>query len=196
MEGRQGRDPGYDDWFDEPEPLTDGAGRHGRGSYDESVEDVWVLPEEQRPRRGGGRREIVFAGRTLSAAQVAIVAVSALAIFFAILAAAGVFSSAAKKAAPPTTPTLPRTTSQSTSTTTTPAVQAPTQALRPGDTGAQVKLLQRALASLGFSAGKPDGVYGPGTEAAVKSFQASNGLTQDGIVGPQTVAALQKALSG
>ncbi|WP_341528583.1 N-acetylmuramoyl-L-alanine amidase [Nostoc sp. UHCC 0302] len=31
-----------------------------------------------------------------------------------------------------------------------------------------------------------DGVYGPQTEAAVKSFQQQNGLTADGIVGPIT----------
>ena len=44
--------------------------------------------------------------------------------------------------------------------------------------------LQRAL---GISA---DGIFGPGTQAAVKSFQRSHGLTADGIVGPATWAAL------
>ena len=199
MEGRDQRDPGYDDWFDEPEPPTQEAGRPGRGVYDESVEDVWVLPEE-RPlhRRSGGGREIVIGGRALSATQVAIVGVSAIAVLLAILAALGVFNSS-PAAAPATTATNPaptQTRPTSTAATTTPAVQAPTEALKPGDTGSQVKLLQKALAALGYSPGKADGDYGPATEAAVKLFQTAKGLTVDGIAGAHTIATLQKALSG
>jgi peptidoglycan hydrolase-like protein with peptidoglycan-binding domain len=50
--------------------------------------------------------------------------------------------------------------------------------------GGGVRELQRAL---GVSA---DGVFGPGTQAAVKSFQRAHGLTADGVVGPQTRSAL------
>ena len=200
MEGRDQRDPGYDDWFDEPEPLTEETGRPGRSSvYDESVDDVWVLPEEQPPhRRPSGRREVVVAGRTLSATQLAIVGISAIAILLAILAATGVFSGspAASSVTSNTNPPPTHSRSTSTATSTTPAVQAPTEALKPGDTGAQVKLLQRALAALGYSLGKADGDYGPSTEAAVKQFQAAKGLAADGIAGPNTVTALQQALSG
>jgi hypothetical protein len=35
-----------------------------------------------------------------------------------------------------------------------------------------------------------DGVYGPQTRRAVRSFQRANGLVVDGIIGPQTLAAL------
>ncbi len=117
----------------------------------------------------------------------------------AVLAAAGVFSSGPVTSVPPvtSTPTIVTTpTAQTTTTTPAQPVAAPATSLKPGDTGAQVKVLQRALARLGFSAGKIDGQYGAATEAAVKRFQAAAGLTADGIVGPKTLAALTTALRG
>jgi peptidoglycan hydrolase-like protein with peptidoglycan-binding domain len=51
--------------------------------------------------------------------------------------------------------------------------------------GRQVEMLQEAL---GISA---DGVYGPETEEAVRSFQSAHGLAVDGIVGPATLSALR-----
>jgi Putative peptidoglycan binding domain len=189
--------PGYDDWFDEPEPPTLEAGRGGRQPYEipaETEEDVWVLPEDEprRPRRGGRRGDIVIGGRALTTTQVAILAIAGLAIFIAILAAAGVFSSTPA----PTTQTMTtQTTLPTTSTTpTTPTVKAPTQQLKQGDTGAQVKLLQKALTALGYSPGKADGSFGPATLTEVKDFQSAYGLTADGIVGTQTLAKLHQAL--
>ncbi len=197
MEGGEERDPGYDDWFDEPEPPTGTAGRGGRGVYD-GADDVWVLPDKRTrgPRR---RREIVVGGRTLTPVQAAIAAASLLALFFALLAAAGVFGAGGKTATPPLTTTTPPPTvtpSASTPAPTQPAVQAPTATLTPGDTGPQVKLLQRALNALGYSVGKPDGDFGPVTKTAVEKFQLAKGLAADGVVGPQTLAALRQALSG
>jgi peptidoglycan hydrolase-like protein with peptidoglycan-binding domain len=58
-----------------------------------------------------------------------------------------------------------------------------------------VKLLQQALTALGFSPGKADGDYGPTTQFEVEKFQLSKGLTADGVVGQQTLAALQQALA-
>jgi putative chitinase len=52
--------------------------------------------------------------------------------------------------------------------------------LRKGAKGDGVKLMQEAL---GVGA---DGDFGPGTERALKAWQASNGLTADGIAGPAT----------
>ena len=57
-------------------------------------------------------------------------------------------------------------------------------------------ILQRALATLGYSPGKPDGDYGPSTQSAVESFQSAKGLLADGIVGPETLAKLQQELAG
>jgi peptidoglycan hydrolase-like protein with peptidoglycan-binding domain len=89
-----------------------------------------------------------------------------------------------------------------------------------GSTGDDVKRLQRVLARhlLWNPFGPISGTFDLGLETAVKSFQQSNGLTVDGIVGHQTwlvlpsyreaspqlqqgslgpgVAWLQKALSG
>ena len=62
-------------------------------------------------------------------------------------------------------------------------------------TTSQVKTVQTKLKRWGYYTGVVDGVYGPKTKAAVKSFQTKNGLTADGIVGPKTAAALGMSLS-
>ncbi len=55
-----------------------------------------------------------------------------------------------------------------------------------------VKALQTCLNRFGFDV-DVDGIFGKGTEASVKQFQADNSLTADGIVGQQTWAALEAA---
>jgi Putative peptidoglycan binding domain len=196
MDGRDEHGPGYDDWFDEPEPPTETQSGANRGVH-EDTEEVWVLPEEEDagPHR---QRELVVAGRHLTMTQVAIVSLSIVAVVLAVAAAFGAFDSGKAAAPPVSTPTVkpPAKTTTTTQTNTTPAVQAPTETLKPGDTGAQVKDLQKSLASLGFSPGTPDGDYGPSTQQAVEKFQVSKNLDEDGIVGPATLAALQKAVSG
>jgi putative chitinase len=67
--------------------------------------------------------------------------------------------------------------------------------LREGSTGDQVIELQTRLKELGFDPGVVDGDFGPKTTAAVRDFQRSKGLEDDGVVGPQTLAALQLELS-
>ena len=59
-----------------------------------------------------------------------------------------------------------------------------------GDLGANVRLLQRALASLGHAVAA-DGEFGPETLSAVKAFQRRAGITVDGEVGPVTWAVLR-----
>jgi hypothetical protein len=197
MEGREERDPGYDDWFDEPEPPTETRSGAVRGVYNDDDDEVWVVPEEEDEYPRGRRGEIVIAGRTLTTAQAAILGASVVALVVAILAAVGAFNSGKTAVPPPVTTPPPTTATQSTSTATVPpAAQAPAQTLKPGDTGSQVKVLQRALAALGYSPGKPDGDYGPATQSAVEKFQAAKRLTVDGIVGPATLAKLQSELAG
>ena len=49
--------------------------------------------------------------------------------------------------------------------------------------GDDVSALQRKLNSLGFDAGKEDGLFGPLTDRAVREFQRNVGEEPDGIVG-------------
>jgi peptidoglycan hydrolase-like protein with peptidoglycan-binding domain len=65
------------------------------------------------------------------------------------------------------------------------------EVLKRGSSGPDVLTLQSTLKQLGFDPNGVDGKFGPGTEAAVIAFQKSKGLTPDGIVGPNTMAALQ-----
>lgn len=48
--------------------------------------------------------------------------------------------------------------------------------------------MQRLLIAEGFSCGSAgaDGVFGGGSEAALKAFQRSSGLSADGIAGTKT----------
>jgi putative chitinase len=63
-----------------------------------------------------------------------------------------------------------------------------------GSSGPDVTALQKRLGELGFACGAEDGVFGPGTQAAVASFQRARGLAADGVVGPRTAAALGSAI--
>ncbi len=54
----------------------------------------------------------------------------------------------------------------------------------------EVTALQKLLVSLGFLKSEPTGYYGTGTEAAVKKFQAKNGLPQTGYVNKITRTVL------
>ncbi|HOK46631.1 MAG TPA: peptidoglycan-binding domain-containing protein [Bryobacteraceae bacterium] len=62
--------------------------------------------------------------------------------------------------------------------------------IRRGSSGAKVEEIQRRLRELGLYRGPVDGLYGGGTEAAVKTFQQARALAVDGIVGFETWAAL------
>lgn len=50
--------------------------------------------------------------------------------------------------------------------------------------------VQNALIKKGYDPGPADGVFGAKTDAAVRAFQRASDLTEDGVVGPATAAAL------
>ncbi|MFC3523118.1 peptidoglycan-binding protein [Marinococcus halophilus] len=67
--------------------------------------------------------------------------------------------------------------------------------LRPGDKGPSVARMQQMLLDAGekLPLYGTDGDFGEETENAVRSFQKSQNLTVDGIVGPNTWEALEGA---
>jgi hypothetical protein len=194
-----------DNWFDEPD--TSGAwdarsARLGRSMRQdappaslESGED-WIgadpaatMTDERLPARVAG---LLRRRRGAPAAAAAVLVV----VLLGGLAAAGVFSGSKGRSTPATAPTggTPTRAATTQATQTQPAVAAPTGTLKPGDQGAAVKMLQRALVQLGYSPGKIDGQYGPSTVDAVTRFQRAGGLGADGILGPNTLRALARAL--
>lgn len=69
-----------------------------------------------------------------------------------------------------------------------PAVEA--ASYKKGSSGAVVTQIQTKLKSWGYYTGSVDGIYGSGTERAVRAFQQKNGLAVDGKAGTQTLAAM------
>jgi peptidoglycan hydrolase-like protein with peptidoglycan-binding domain len=67
--------------------------------------------------------------------------------------------------------------------------QAVFPTLRKGSKGDSVRLMQQALAKLGYAV-KADGSYGPATQRAVSAFQRVNGLKVDGVAGHRTLSRL------
>lgn len=61
-----------------------------------------------------------------------------------------------------------------------------------GDRTATVTQIQNLLSANGYPTGGVDGIFGEKTRQAVIAFQTSQGLQADGVVGPQTWAALSK----
>jgi Putative peptidoglycan binding domain len=183
MEGRgspRDRDP--DDWFVDPEvPAQEDEATRG---HEEPRAEDWLAatPADERAPRVAHRERLLLAAAALAV------------LLLAGLAAAGVFSSGGSHhGVQSASTTAPRPPTTAPTTTTRTFTVLPTSALKPGDTGTQVRELQRALTALGYSPGAADGSYGPATERAVARFQRASGLTADGIFGPKTLRALRRA---
>jgi N-acetylmuramoyl-L-alanine amidase len=61
--------------------------------------------------------------------------------------------------------------------------------------GDDVATLQLRLGSLGFNAGRVDGIFGPNTQAAVREFQRNVDLVIDGVCARDTVSQLNRLAS-
>ena len=70
------------------------------------------------------------------------------------------------------------------------AQSASASTYRRGSSGEQVRVIQDKLKRWGYYDGAVDGIFGSATEKAVRYFQRSNGLAEDGIVGKNTLTAL------
>lgn len=192
MSGRdrnQARDP--EDWFADvgsvrsPRPRRSVPAARADDSQQTAAED-WLDAGD----RGSAPRGRVTG---LGARRLAAAAAALLLCLLIGLAAGGVFSGGSQRRATPPR-TTPTTRHATISTPTAGQTSGPTSTLKPGDTGAQVRALQRALASLGYSTGRVDGRYGTATQRAVTRFQRTSGLAADGILGPNTLRALDTAL--
>lgn len=72
-------------------------------------------------------------------------------------------------------------------------VQVSVRMLSKGMSGSDVRTLQAALNANGFNCGTTDGVFGSGTETALKKFQSKYNLGADGVAGKGTWGKLLSA---
>ncbi|WP_100013142.1 C40 family peptidase [Lentibacillus sediminis] len=70
-----------------------------------------------------------------------------------------------------------------------------TELIRFGDVSTEVANVQEELQEQGYYTYTVDSIFGPITEQAVREFQADHDLLVDGIVGPNTLEALQSPAS-
>ncbi len=61
---------------------------------------------------------------------------------------------------------------------------------------AQVSAIQTVLNGLGYDAGTPDGILGPGTRTAVRAYQADNGLSTTGLIDETLVDTINRQTQG
>ncbi|MDX6450739.1 MAG: hypothetical protein QOH16_788 [Gaiellaceae bacterium] len=192
MADRDPRSPDPDDWFADPErPAARRVRQPARAPRPGPAEDDWT-GDSPRAWRPGPEFLASLPDRWIKIGAGVLLFVVLLIGWFSLK---GVFSSSTPTPAATTTTQL-ATTPITTATTpaTAPTVPVPAAPLTPGDTGAQVKQLQRALSQLGYSVGTPDGDYGTATKTAVEQLQTAAKLTPDGVFGPATRTALIAAL--
>jgi type IV secretory pathway VirB10-like protein len=164
-----------------PAPRSNGEDWFGEGAWLEASTEERAATRRARPRRWKASGLVL----AIVLATVALVLIA--------LALGGVFSSDDESARPqavePVPPPPPATINRQ------PSPPLPTRGqIAPGEEGRQVRLLQQALAELGYKPGRVDGKLGTKTRQALERFQRKAGLEPDGIAGPKTLRALNQAL--
>jgi peptidoglycan hydrolase-like protein with peptidoglycan-binding domain len=144
------------------------SGIHLHESRDLAAEELWELSlGRSRARRRAAELRFVPAGSRAKRASIGALAALTVGPTSSLASAQSTVDPGSPNPEPPTT-------------------TEHSIVLTSGSEGRQVRLLQQALGSISV-----DGVFGPQTEEAVRSFQASRGLAVDGVVGAQTSAALR-----
>jgi hypothetical protein len=199
-----------DDWLGEQgevdwggEPSVAPGRRRGGG-------EVGPTARGDAPAASGSHALQSYDPRRLTVVQrrraVALIGLVAL-VLIGVAAGVAIFGSDEPAVTPTTAPaatTEPPVTTPPAATTPPPAGETPATltvdlpasgSLALGASGEEVETLQTALAALELDPGEVDGVFGAGTEEAVRAFQQANDLAADGIVGPGTAAKLNEVLA-
>ena len=174
-----------EDWFSEPDV---GVREQGTAALPGSRAD-----RGSRYRGGGGPWS-----SGVPPARVVALAAGGLALLLLVLAVSGVFSSNGSSPSSSSRAGGQRPEGSSSSArkgASGSPVSLPVGILTQGSSGAPVKRLQLALASVGHAPGPVDGVFGSSTVRALEAFQRLAGLTADGVYGARTKTALRHALS-
>ena len=156
------------------QPLAPGAAMRVQerlrqlGAYSGRADGVWGPDSQAALERFQQGRGLQVTGQLNQATA------STLGLSPAELVAAAPGPAAAAAAAAPAVPVAPAV----------PATAA--EPLSP----AAVRNIQARLRSLGFYRGSADGVWGPGTQAAIERFQQGRGLQATGQLTPATAAAM------
>jgi Putative peptidoglycan binding domain len=183
--------------------------------------DLWRDPTADRPLparsvAAAKAHRAVIERRRLVAGLVVVVVLGLAVVIPVLLLRGGGQAPVARGPAPTTTTPAPSETNRSTAPTarstnpstttpsTTPSTPGASTFTLPEGTKLQlgegdpavIEELQRALSSAGYVPGPADGTFGRRTEAAVIAFQQANGLSADGVVGPETASALNSAVAG
>jgi len=156
--------------------------------FDITLETEPAIAVPVRRRRAPARRRVQLQpARFLSRAGLPLLLLALLAV-----AANWAFGGSEQLAAPPA---RPKPAATPTPLPEAAASRAVTEPISMGDRGETVRALQQTLIALGAGAPGADGSFEGATRDAVLAFQQGQGLTADGVVGPETADALRGALA-
>jgi peptidoglycan hydrolase-like protein with peptidoglycan-binding domain len=125
-----------------------------------------------------------------------VVVVSTIAAAFSSLACRATDGRDATESAPTSTTTSELAVTTTTEPPTTTTTEPPPPVYGVGAEGLVVVHVQQRLTDLGYRPGPVDGRYGPATASAVMAFQKHEGLSRDGLVGPEVLGVIDGPTMG